>query len=89
MKAFETTQRAYDGGHPLVNETAARLDLGHGTPLLILGKRDLVAFLKRTLVALPPWHPLRVEVEEMIAKWDTFAKPVDSTEGTPGCKETT
>jgi hypothetical protein len=43
---FEMTQRAENGGSPLNNDTACDLDVGHGTPLILMPKRQYVALLK-------------------------------------------
>lgn len=47
IRAFEAEQSAVDGGHPISNRMAGELDCGHGTPLLVVNTRDLIAFLKR------------------------------------------
>tara|TARA_B100000614_G_C14374051_1_gene422667 strand:+ start:176 stop:436 length:261 start_codon:yes stop_codon:yes gene_type:complete len=43
---FEMTQRAENGGSPLSNDTAANLDIDHGTPLIVMPKRHYIALLK-------------------------------------------
>lgn len=53
MKQMKTLvdfiQRSENGGAPLDNETAQEAGIDHGTPLVVMPKRQLLALLKLTL----------------------------------------
>ena len=68
LRFVEATQRTSNGGSPLSNETAQYMDIGHGEPLLILAKRDLVALL------LPFKDDPRVK--RYLEEWNIFVDPV-------------
>jgi hypothetical protein len=82
IRGVEMQQRAENGGWPLPNETAGALDLGHGTPLLVVSQRSLVQYLHRVVDALerdanvlsghPPAVQLFDDTLAMLVDWDTF-----------------
>lgn len=49
LQAFETIQRAGNGGWPLLNESASDLGIGHGAPVVIIPKRKLLALIYKAM----------------------------------------
>ena len=80
ITTFEFIQRAENGGHPLDNESANKSGVGHGTPLLMLPKRQFVALLKRAKFAAGSVqidYDLLNGVEEFLKENDQFLIEVD------------
>jgi hypothetical protein len=77
IRAFEAIQRAELGGSPLANQAG----IEHGTPMLIVHQRDLVAFLKR--VQKVATGNLAGEVKGLLGEWDKFVQTVSPEEHAP------
>ena len=77
IRGVEFVQSAVDGGHPLGNAVAEDLDLGHGSPLLLVSERDLVDYLRHVKGCLAQNNPTAAamvleDTEAMLAEWDKF-----------------
>ncbi len=72
IKAVEYVQDSIDGGHPLDNYNANANGMGHGTPLLVVSKRDMVDFLRRLNGELSTSTvSIHDDVVSMLDAWDT------------------
>ena len=83
LTTFEFTQRAENGGSPLDNETAHDLGVGHGTSLLVIPKREFVAFLKcvrDSAKSVQIHYGLLEDVEELLKEHDDFVFEVSPDE---------
>lgn len=83
LPSFEFIQRAENGGHPMDNDTASELGMGHGTPGIMLPKRLFVALLHRAREAATSTTPdadFASELEDLIREHDGFLLKVDPSE---------
>ena len=69
IRAMEYIQRSGGGGHPLTNENASYMGIGHGDTVLIIHKRDLVALLQKVHRGDSRAIPV---VEALLMQWDHF-----------------
>lgn len=84
LPMFETIQRASNGGSPLDNRTASETGIEHGTTVLLMPKRQFVAFLKETRRLMLSENVRATEflqgIDELIAKQDSFVFDVEPGE---------
>lgn len=78
LQAFELTQKAYNGGYPLDNETARELNIGHGTTVLIIPTRKFVSLLKGAKNAATQKDPAEfiAAIQALIDEHDKFVVEV-------------
>lgn len=82
LTTTEFIQKSYNGGSPLDNEYASDLKIGHGTPLILMPKRQFVALLKRAQLAAMTGPDLQLasEVEDLLKEHDQFIEKVEIKE---------
>lgn len=83
LPIFELIQRAENGGSPLDNETAHDLGIGHGTPVVVMPMRKLIALLKRaksTAGSVQIDYDLYNGIEEFLKANDQFVVEVEPDE---------
>lgn len=80
ITSVEFIQRSENGGAPIDNEYASKLRIGHGTPLILMPKRQFVALLKRAQEAAREMevdYDFIEEIDELLKEHDQFVVPVE------------